>query len=87
MTKDKGLLKYGEALLAARTAAGISQTDLANKVGFLMKVSTSQNTISKVERGIMRPPDNVRRVVEKLFGITCDCPVCGEFWYEKGEKK
>ncbi len=58
--------KFGNRLYKLRCSAGLSQTEVANKVGVTNK------SVSKWENGATKPSTNVLRKLADLFGISIE---------------
>ena len=59
--------RLAKFLKEKRTVAGLSQKDVATKLGY----STSQ-FISNWERGISQPPIHTLRTLAKMYGVAAD---------------
>lgn len=59
------MITLGNFLKEKRTQSGLSQKDVATKLGY----STSQ-FVSNWERGISRPPKNAVHVLIKLYDVS-----------------
>lgn len=57
---------WGERLRTARTDAGMTQAQLAHRIGI------SQYTISRLENGEHRPHDDTKFALAEVFGITVE---------------
>lgn len=57
---------WGARLKAARLAAGLTQVELADKMG------ASQHTISRLERGEHRPSDESKIALARCFETTVE---------------
>lgn len=56
--------QWGERLAEHRNQRGLSQADLAERIG------TSQQAVSRWESGRHSPPDSARIELARLFGTT-----------------
>ena len=61
-TEESPQISYGKQLAEARVSAGMSQVQLADKVGF------SRGHIALIEQGRGRPEESLSRILSELFG-------------------
>ena len=68
----------GPRLLSLRTAAGLSQQEVAERLNALIAANRGSegvvtgNTISRWERGVVTPQHHYRRLLAELFGVTVE---------------
>lgn len=77
MTRPTGA-SPGAALHDLRTAAGLSQQEVAERLNSLAArggrgaLGASANTVSRWERGVVRPTPIYRRLLAELYGVSVD---------------
>lgn len=78
------IARLGEKVRLLRRRAGVSQTQLAQRIGLSQR---SRGYISEIERGMKIPPADKIVLLARFFHVTTDVLLLDELTIDEDERK